>query len=255
MGVPDDEPPIVRLPERFDRRLRLGPFPSARDALKFVGYAGVAALLAPFTSAFVWLAVAAAGFFVSVVRVDGQGLDDRALAFARWKLERSNGGRLTVNSPSPLSRRGLVPIAPGRYAAAVRAAGTPTAYLPPAELAARFERYREFLRSIDGPMAFTVGTRPMRAAPVAPAGLPPGSAADGYRSLVELLCRRRNVRRVDLVIGTERVGADGISDLETRIASLLDGLAAVGVRAARLRDRALEDAIRVGGWTWEPHGP
>jgi len=259
MAAPADGPPIVRLPERFDRRLRLGPFPSGRDALKFVGYAGAAALLVPFTSAVAWLAIAGTAFVVAVVRVDGQGLDDRAFAFVRWRLRGVATWRTVVTPTGALARRGIVAVAPGRYVAALRAAGSPTAYLPPADLAERFDRYRELLRAVDGSLGVTVGSRAMRAAPVLPAPTEPGptadgAAADGYRSLVDLLCRRRHVRRIDLVLGTARFGADGIADLEVRISGLLDGLATLGIRAARLRDRALEDAVRAGGWSCAPLG-
>src|ERR1700688_4681805 len=34
-------PVVVGLPESLDRRMRLGPFPSARHALKFAAYAAV----------------------------------------------------------------------------------------------------------------------------------------------------------------------------------------------------------------------
>ena len=36
--------PWIGLPATFDRRLRMGPFPSVRDALKFATYAAVGAI-------------------------------------------------------------------------------------------------------------------------------------------------------------------------------------------------------------------
>lgn len=86
MGDLPDGPPVVSLPERLDRRLRLGPFASARDALKFVTYSAVGAVIVPFTSPYLWLVVVAGGFAVCVVRSDGQALDERALSFVLWKI-------------------------------------------------------------------------------------------------------------------------------------------------------------------------
>ncbi|MGA8303209.1 MAG: hypothetical protein WA547_02715 [Thermoplasmata archaeon] len=255
MGDPPDGPPVVPLPERFDRRLRLGPFASGRDALKFVTYAAVGALLVPFTSPYLWLAVVGGGFAVSVVRPDGQGLDELALSLVLWRLRSQRGARrMTVPSTNPLSRQGVLAIGPGQYAAIVRSAGTPVAYLPPVELSRRFELFRDLLRGSRGGIAFAVSSARMRAEPVVPAPLEPlrrdRNAAAGYAELVELLCRRRRLRRVDIVLATERTGPDGISDLEARVATLLERLSGLGLHAARLRDRGLDDAARHWGWSW-----
>ena len=255
MGDPPDGPPVVAFPERFDRRLRLGPFASARDALKFVTYAAAGALLVPFVSPYFWLAVVGGGFAVSVYRPDGQGLDERALTFALWRV-RTLGGARTMSSPSvsPVTRQGLLGIGPGQYVAIVRTGGTPVAYLPPVELARRFELFRDLLRAVRGGIAFSVSSAPMRSGTVVPVPLELSradrGASAGYAELVELLCRRRRVRRVYLVLATETTGPDGISDLESRVATLTDRLAGLGLRVTRLRDRGLEDAARRWGWSW-----
>ncbi len=255
MVEPSDGPPVVALPERFDRRLRLGPFASARDALKFITYAAAGALLVPFTSPYLWLGVVAVGFGICVYRPDGQALDERVVAFVVWRLGAPNRERLmTPLATDPMARKGLHRIGPGQYIAIVRTGGAPVAYLPPVELERRFELFRELLRSVRGGLAFTVTSAPMRSRPVVPAPVGVARAdrlaAAGYAELVELLCRRRSVRRVDLALATETTGADGISDLEGRISTLLERLAGFGVRIVRLRDRPLEDAARRWGWSW-----
>ena len=257
MGDPLDGPPIVTLPERVDRRLRLGPFPSARDALKFVTCAAVGAVLAPFTTPYVWLAAVAGGFAVSVFRPGGQGLDERAFTYLLWKLRnRRAEANVTAASPSPITRQAVIGIRPGQYAAIVRTGGTPVAYLPPGELARRFELFRELLRSVRGGIAISVASVPMRAGLVLPLGLkdprPDRAALEGYAELVRLLCRRHSVRRVHLVLATEKAGTDGVSDLEVRVSMLTDRLAQLGLRPVRLRDRGLADAARRWGWSWKP---
>jgi hypothetical protein len=252
----DDGPPIVGLPERFDRRLRLGPFPSAHDALKFVTYAAIGALLSPFTSAWVWLPVVLAGFAVSVWRPDGQAVDERALAFVAWKL-RTVGPRVVMKtrSPRPLVRQGLLQIAPHQYVAVLRTGGTPVAYLPPEELARRFELYRELLRSTDASFSLLVTTTPMHSQAVRPVTAPEDvretTAFTGYSELVSVLCRRRFLRRVYFALVTLEADSDAVGRLEGRAANLMERLGALGLRPTRLRDRALAEAARRFGWTVE----
>lgn len=255
MGEAADGPPVVPLPERFDRRLRLGPFASARDALKFVTYAAVGAVLVPFTSPYLWLVVVAGGFAVAAFRPDGRGLDERAVSFVLWKFRVWSGNRMMKSAAAnPVSRRGLLAIGPGLYVAIIRTGGSPLAYLPPIDLARRFELFRDLLRSVRGGIAFSIASVPMRAGPVVPPPLRalrqdrPASA--GYSELVELLCRRRSVRTVYLALATESPGPDGVSDLEVRVSTLTERLGGLGLRPVRLRDRRLDDAARRWGWSW-----
>ncbi len=254
MGDLPDGPPVVSLPERLDRRLRLGPFASARDALKFVTYSAVGAVIVPFTSPYLWLVVVAGGFAVCVVRSDGQALDERALSFVLWKIRAgSGGGRVTPPTRSRVARQGLLAIRPGQYVAILRTGGTPVTYLPPVELARRFELFRDLLRSVGGGIAFLVASAAMRPGPVLPNPIssdrPDQPARAGYAELVDLLCRRRRIRRVYLALGLERTGPDGVSDLEVRVATLGERLTTLGLRSVRLRDRALVDAARRWGWS------
>jgi hypothetical protein len=255
MGDPPDGPPVVPFPERLDRRLRLGPFASARDALKFLTYAAGGALLAPFTTPYLWPAVVVLGFAICVVRPDGQGLDERAVAFTLWKLRGSRtGGRVTRPTPSPPGRHGVVAIGAGRYAAILQTGGTPIAYLPPGELKQRFDIFRELLRSVETDLGCLVASVPMRPAGVTPKptgiGASDGPASKGYAELVVLLCRQRSVRRVYLVLVSEKAGAAGISDLENRATTLADRLVGLGLRVTRLRDRSLAGAAHRWGWSW-----
>lgn len=256
MGESDPRPPIIDLPERLDRRMRLGPFPSARDALKFVTYAASGALLVPFASPWLWLPVVLGGFGVSVWRPDGRALDERLLVFLRWKVRSwSSGSSVKRAMPCPLVRHGLLELSSHRYVAVVRTGGTPVAYLPPDELGRRFELYRELLRTSDDHFALLVTTAPIRSQAVRPAA-PAESRRDkqalsGYSELVSLLCRRRLLRRVYFVIGTSGSNPDAIGLLEGRVAGLIERLSSLGLRPTRLRDRGLVEAAHRFGWPAE----
>jgi hypothetical protein len=232
--------------------MRLGPFPSARDALKFFTYAATGALLAPFLTPWVWIPVVLVGFALSVWRPDGQSVEERAAAFLIWKLRNSpvpGVGRAVT--PVPVVRQGLLQLEAHRYVAVIRTGGTPVAYLPPEELARRFEIYRDLLRSLPGSFSFLSSTAPIRSQSVRPCPLPVGderTPAAGYDELVELLCRRRYLRRVYFVLGTDDDGSDAIGRLEGRISTLIETLGRLGLRATRLRDRPLSEAARRFGW-------
>jgi len=254
MADPPEGPPVVTLPERIDRRLRLGPFASARDALKFVIYAAVGALLAPFAIPYVWLPVVGAGFVLAVWKPDGQAIDERALAYVAWRARRVLPGGL-MNDPPPSARlRGrLLGLGDGRFVAILRAEGTPFAYLPPAELGRRFEEFRALLRSTEASLAFLVTVEPIRSSgvvpPLAPSETPERLARGGYRELVELICRRRLQRRVYVALATAELGPDGLGRLEQRAKALEGRLVGLGVRPFRLTGRALRDVGRRYGWS------
>jgi len=256
MADHEDGVPVIGLPERLDRRMRLGPFPSSRDALKFVAYAAAGAFLVPITSPWFLLLTIAVGFGVSVWRPEGQALDERVLRLVSWKLRSVVAGfAVSDTAPRPLIRQGLLEVAPHRYVAIVRTSGTPIAYLPPGELTRRFELYRELLRSTDPGFALLVTTAPIRVQPVRPEpshrGGPDAPALSGYCELVSLLCRRRLLRRVYVVIGATDGGTEAVGRLEGRVAQLMERLCALGLRPTRLRDRGLAEAARRIGWAAE----
>jgi hypothetical protein len=253
MAELDDRVLVVAVPERLDRRLRLGPFPSTRDALKFVVYAAVGALLAPFASPFLWLPIVALGFAVAVWRPEGVALDERAVAVLRWWTR-------TGRRPMPMSRgsppsvvlRGMVREPDGSHRAIVAARGVPISYLPPDELARRFVAYRDLLKGFEGSFALRATPVPVNVSAVSPrpetGGTSPEDPRAGYTGLVIAICRRRALRRIEIVLRSDRPGPDGIARLERQVEQFVTGLAAAGVPSAPLEGRALADAARRRGW-------
>jgi hypothetical protein len=238
--------PAAAVPERLDRRARLGPFPSARDAAKFLSYAAGGALLVPVVGPLPWIPVVAVGFLVAVWRPDGQALDERALAVLRWVV-RSSGGTRAMNGPIPdVAHRHRLLRWDGRYVAVLQAAGGPLAYLPPEELRRRFDRFRDLLRSLGDGWGFVVGAVPVHVGSVRPPRAPvraeERAAREGYTELIVQIGSRRSLRRVHLLVTDPDPGLEGIGRIEaaaTRAALELNGL---GVRTVRLTGRELREA-------------
>jgi len=256
MAESETGPLLIGFPERLDRRMRLGPFPSSRDALKFVTYTAVGALLSSFANPWTWLPFVLVGFAVSVWRPDGQALDERIFAFTVWKIRSLREGAMKRKPrPSSLVRGGLLELAPRRYVAVIRTGGTPIAYLPPDELVRRFELFRELIRSTNDSFAVLSTAAPTRFQDVRPTDHRDGSdeaaAESGYSELTSLLCRRRLLRRIYVVLGTPQGTTDAIMALEGRVGSFMDRLTSLGLRPIRLRDRALAEAARHFGWPVE----
>jgi len=254
MGETESGPPLISLPERVDRRMRLGPFPSSRDALKFVVYAAIGALLSPFLAPWLWLPIVLGGFVVSVWRPEGRAVDESVLTFVSWKIRSAkSGGKVKTPGSLPIARQGLLQVGVHRHLAILRTAGTPIAYLPPDELARRFELFRDLLRSSDGSFALLAGTVPTRAQSVRPLSnggdCVDSPAREGYSELVDLLCRRRLLRRVYFVLGSAAGDPDSIGRLEGRVSNTAERLSSMGLRPTRLRDRALVEAGRRFGWS------
>ncbi len=256
--MPDDEegPPVIALPERIDRPLRLGPFPSARDALKFLGYAAIGALLSSTVNLPLGILVGSVGLLASLWRPDGEAWDERIAAAVRWKWRTVRGAPpMTERGVRPLLRQGIVRLGRGEHVAIVRTAGTPVAYLPPAELARRFEQFRDVLRATEGRFALLATVTSIRREPFVPVpvplGGPEGAARAGYSELVRLLCRRRGGRRVYFAVGGSDSGSDALARLEVQVSTLQEGLTALGLRPVRLKDRNLIDAARRFGWAAE----
>jgi len=246
VGDDDGGWPTAPGPERLDRRARLGPFPSGRDAVKFVVYAAAGALVSPFVGALVWVPVVLAGLLVAVWRPDDRALDERALAAARWAVRVVGGGAAMTSTATGVRHR-LVRWN-GQYVAVVRAGGCPLAYLPPEELARRFEAFRAVLRGAGERVALVADAAPihlrsLRPARPAPEG-PEREAQDGYAQLLELIARRRSVRRVHVLLAEPDLGPEGIGRLEAGSSRVIEGLAGLGVPAERLTGRPLAHALR-----------
>jgi hypothetical protein len=245
--------PTVALPERVDRRVRLGPFPSAKDALKFASYAAAGAVLAPFATPFAWVPVLALGFAVSVWRPDGEAVDERLARVAlfhlrQWIPRSMSGARSSVGM-----RGSTVRLAGGGHVAVVRTSGTPLAYRPPSDLAGLFDRCRDLLRSTEGPVYLQAGSIRIRDAPVRTlaggTGAADVAAGAGYDELVLALCRRRSSRRVDVALRSDRDGVEAERRLAQRTHALVEQLTALGLAPVTLTDRRLADTVRAFGWT------
>jgi hypothetical protein len=244
--------PVIALPAPVERRLRLGPFATARDALKFVSYAAAGAVLAPFVSVYAWLPVVGIGFAFSVWRPDGEAVDERVGRWAAWSVRRWAGSTMT---PAPPARTGggtFLRLSDGRYATIVRTGGTPLAYRPPPELERVFREYAELLRVSEGVLVVRAGTTPLRSDRLVPAAPLQGSnaapACEGYRELIGVLCRRRSLRRVDLALFASGEPRGAAARLEARTRTLSERLDALGLHPTRLRGRALMDAAHEFGW-------
>ncbi len=244
----EEDWPTASVPEPFDRTVRFGPFPSARDAVKFVTYAAAGALLSPVAAPIVWLPVVVAGFVVSVWRPEGRALDERAFTMLRWGV-RVVGRELAVRRDAvDITLRHRMVRWNGRYVAVLRAGGIPLAYLPPSELARRFDGYRDLVRAVGGSWVLLTGEAPLHLRSIRPGGGPlteaERAARDGYTELLRLIAARRPLRRIHLLLSDADPGPEGVGRIEAAATRAVDRLGALGVRCERLTGRALSDAIR-----------
>lgn len=256
MSGVESGPIVVSLPEPTGRRLRLGPFPSAREALKFVTYAAVGGVVAGLVGPLAWFPFLGSGFLFAVYRPEGRGLDRRFHDYCRWRMRSRDGG---PSPPEAVVRGGAVRVEGGRFMAVLAAQGIPVAFLPPRDARRRFEQYRLLLRSLDERLFLRVGVEPLSPRPFLGAsarGPVPGGtdARAGYRELVQLLCRRRSVRRVDVYLVGCGEAATHLARLEAQVAAVERSLGEMGVGVRRLRERELEAAVRRSGFRPGPGG-
>jgi hypothetical protein len=222
-------PPLLRDP-------RFGPFPSARDGLKFLLIAALGGGVAAVAGALTWLPFLAGGFVVAVYRPDGWSLDERATAWVRWQSRSGETGARPTPPPGPGSP--ALKDRSGRWVAALEAEGIPVAFLPPLDRRRLFDGYTGLLRAIDPDAFVLVGSVPRRAAPVLPRPRgkpgPEATAAAGYTEMVRLLLRRRRARRVLLVVGSRSGGRAGLDQLSTTLQGVAAGLDAMEVPYRRV---------------------
>jgi hypothetical protein len=246
--------PPIGLARRLDRSMRLGPFPSARDAMKFAAYAAAGSVALPFGGALAWLPVVGAGFLLAVVRPDGRGLDDRAADYLRYQWRRRHRRR-TIGSASGLPGVGRILTLPGPLLVAIlETGGIPIRFLPPSDARRLYESFRELLRSLDIGVFLSAGTAPVPPLPRLPP--PPGpsraperAARSGYVEMLGLLMRRRACRQVRVVLFAPGVGAAAIPQLEVRVRALAGRLAALGLDPVRLEGAELGRAAAALGWS------
>jgi hypothetical protein len=249
-----DGPPWVPIPERLDRPLRLGPFASGRDLLKFVTAAALASVVGLAVAPWAGILLLALGAVVALWRPDGEPLDERLASLARWTVRRTRT-EVAVSrpaaSPGPGGSRSVFAAADGRSVAIVRVGGVPLSFLPPADLARQFDLYRSLLRSLPFPISIHACAAPIFAGAVAPPDArgtePERGPRAGYDGLVRLIARRRAVRRVHVALHAADRTPDGRARLETAVSLLCDRLRELGASAERLQDRALREAAwRIG---------
>jgi hypothetical protein len=245
----EPDPLAISLPRPVDRRLHLGPFPSARDALKFAGYASVGLAAIPLAGPAAVVPFAAVGFLFAVHRREGRAYDERIAGYLAWRWRRRPrrpSGFGVVSGTATPGRS--VRVGGGRIAAVLRAGGVPVSYLPTADAEALFEGTRRWLGGLDGGVYLVADTEAPRPGPFLPNSPPtPGPtearARDGYASVVRLLLRRRRSRRVAVVLwdGADRVGT---VRLDSRAAATEEALRSLGLETERLEGRRLSDEVR-----------
>jgi hypothetical protein len=218
------------------RRLRLGPFGSGRELVKFLCIATAGATVAAVTSAVVWLPFLAVGATIALVRVEGQTLDDYALRYCRFRWRSNAALRAATNAP-PLGRSPGE--SPHNSPCSIRAGGIPIAYLPPHELEHLFEQWRATLATLDRPFGCRMRGESFSPLPFLPASADAGgmelAALDSYRGLVKALLHERYRRAVDLTVWNDRTdrGSDAIG-LQTQIDELLGALERMGIPACAI---------------------
>ena len=252
MGDEAAGPPIAGLLPPLGRRMRFGPFPAARDALKFAVYAAVGALVIPLLGAIAWLPLLGVAFLLCAWAPGGIPLDRTVfLVVARWFRALEPAEALMGRRARSVSE-GRVRIDPGRTATVLRCRGHPLAFLPPEELRRRFGLCRHLLRGVDGGLAISAVGVPIAPAAFRPIASPSASgereAARAYAEMIDLLCRRRSRRRIYLLQWTRDASVDARDDLERRTHELAGRLAALGLEPERLTGGALAASMRRFGW-------
>lgn len=253
-----DAPWAIRLPTRLDRRMRLGPFPSARDAMKFAAYAAAGTAVLPVGGPGAWLPILAGGFLLSVYRPDGKGIDERVGDFVRYQTRRRprRSRSAPVGSPGAPARQ--VDLPGTGLGAVIEVGGVPVRFLPPSEARDLFERYRALLRGLDGPLVLEAGSAPLDAPdrPRPPAEGPESeisrSARAGYEEMVRLLFRRRLRRRVRILVSVAGRSEDASAQLDQRAARMSAHLEGLGLTPIRLSGGSLRRAI--GAFGFDPLG-
>lgn len=244
----------IGLPEPLGRRMRLGPFPTARHALKFAAFAAVGGTVAAGAGAVWSIPFLVAGLACSTVAGEAGPVDERARRFLAYQWRRRRGASAEPSAgPRTPVLGGIAPVGDHRIAVLVTS-GVPVAFLPPEDARGLFDSFRSLLREVDHGLLIQAAGEPLSGKPFVPPVRPADEAApdraarQGYAELVRLLCQRRYRRRVLLVVW-ERDGPGAIERLERAAGRLSDGLGRLGLTAIRLEREALGRALVELGWT------
>ncbi|HKS59664.1 MAG TPA: hypothetical protein VJS68_02675 [Thermoplasmata archaeon] len=226
--------------------MRLGPFPNATEALKFLLWATAAFVLASIATPLVAVPVLSSGLFLSVYHPEGVGLDRRFWTWCRFRFRSGAAAPGAAGSGErPFSTRFL----DGKGLAVASAQGIPLRFLPPARQREVYDAFRQLLSGLEGEALFHAVTEPVPARRYLPrrrvSGGAESFARDGYSELLRQLLRRRRRRTVLLAL----VGGPGSSPavtagLDGRIASVMALLDSIDVPTTRLRGGELRRALR-----------
>ena len=252
----DDEregPLRVELPERLDRRMRLGPFDSVASALKFAAYAAVGAVAASLVGPAGWVPFVGVGFLAATYRYEGKALDERVVDYLAYGARRLRGERARRSGDVAMTGARWLRTPSGRRVAVLAAGGIPVAFLPSQESRRLFESYYRALRGCEASLYLVVGVAPLRERTLRPpkdpgsGGAPDAAARVGYDELVTALALRRARRRVTIAVWSPTGGASEEERLERSVHALLAALQQLEVPVRRLEGRALEiEAGRLG---------
>lgn len=243
----------VVLPERLDRRMRLGPFPSIGGALKFAAYAAVGAVAASVVGPSGWLPFVGWGLVAACYLPEGKALDERALDYLAYGMRRLWPDRAAGPPGAGVRSLRWVRACAGARVAIVVAGGIPVAFLPPEEARRLFESYVRVLSGTEGSLYLVAGVAPLRERPIRPpqdrggGGAADAAARAGYDELVRALARHRARRRVAIALWAPGDALHEEERLERGARRLVDGLLQLGIVARRLEGRALAvEAERLG---------
>lgn len=254
-GDADPSPVLVGLPEPLDRRMRLGPFPSVGQALKFGAYVGVGAVAAALIGPVGWLPFLGVGFFASTYRRGGKSADERVADFLAFQLRQ----RSAAGAPRDRGARvsgDFVRVAQGARVAILVARGVPVAFLPPSEARRLFDGFRQLLDGTEASIYLVAGLRPMRDAPfLPPRERVPGASVDamaraGYVEMMRAVCRRRARRRVTIAVWSPGPAEGEELRLLRSVRRVTEGLERLEIPVERLTEtplRAEADRLGLGG--------
>jgi hypothetical protein len=231
--------------------MRLGPFPSVRQALKFATFSALAVVAGSLFGPLWSVPLLGGGFVLAAYRAGGEGLDERAAARLGFSL-RSRGRPLPHSGEAARGPYGSW--VPGRLIAVVATGGVPVAFLPPNDARSLFDHFRTLLNHLPEGVVIVAGVDPVHLedlpeTPSTPlAGSLEANARHGYAEMRRLLAQKRHHRRVLLALWVDARPAGAARQLDRSAERLSEDLRQMGLVPERVRDRALLRASTAFGW-------